>query len=175
MWGTLALEIIFEIFGHFLPGLKVSITKHHQFPWSLGQVCMTWRNAFLTFPQLWRMRSGNHTISFRFTAWLSLQCPCLSPSPSPETLCCGQILDRLVEQSTRWRDAYFLMDICEAETLYRVKNRLPMLRSLQCRFVRYGTQVDMQDLNDMLVDAPRLTRISLDENIKWNIDWSSMT
>ncbi|KAM6492563.1 hypothetical protein JOM56_012287 [Amanita muscaria] len=201
MWETLPLEIIFEIFGIFLPGLKISTTEHDQFPWYLGQVCMTWRNAFLTFPQLWStldinlewhldhttlerrlamveeclLRSGNHTISFRFTVWLSLQCPCLSPSPSPEALCCGQILDRLVEQSTRWRDAYFTLHICKAETLYSVKNRLPMLRSIQCRFMRYGTQVDMQDLNDMLVDAPRLTRISLDESIKWNIDWSSMT
>ncbi|KAM6492564.1 hypothetical protein JOM56_012288 [Amanita muscaria] len=201
MWGTLALEIIFEIFGHFLPGLKVSITEHHQFPWYLGQVCMTWRNAFLTFPQLWStldidlakqhpdhttlehnlamveeclLRSGNHTISFRFTLWQSFQCRGLSPSPSPEALCCGQILDRLVEQSNRWRDAYFTLHICKAET-HRVKIRLPMLRSLQCRFVRYDTEVDMQDFNNLLVDAPRLTRIFLDESIKWNIDWSSMT
>ncbi|KIL54664.1 hypothetical protein M378DRAFT_174125 [Amanita muscaria Koide BX008] len=80
--------------------------------------------------------------------WLSCQWHGLSPSPSSEALCCGQILDRLVEQSNRWRHAYFTLHICEAETLCRVKNRLPMLRSLQCRFVRYDTEVDMQDFND---------------------------
>jgi hypothetical protein len=53
MWQNLTPELVFGIFGHFLPGLKLSVTEPAQFPWYLGHICSRWRDVFISYPAFW--------------------------------------------------------------------------------------------------------------------------
>ena len=61
MWQNLAPELVFGIFHHFLPGLKLSVTEPVQFPWYLGHICSQWRDVFISYPAFW----NNFVIHFK--------------------------------------------------------------------------------------------------------------
>ncbi|KIL65092.1 hypothetical protein M378DRAFT_162338 [Amanita muscaria Koide BX008] len=53
MWQYLYPELVFEVFSHFLPGLRLIASESDSFPWYLGHICRGWRSVFTTTPEFW--------------------------------------------------------------------------------------------------------------------------
>ena len=90
---------------------------------------------------------------------------------------CLQMLNLLIEESTRWRDAY--ITICESELpiLYKIDHKLPMLRSVQIRlsdadgFVTRPSPI----YKDLFENAPQLRRLYIRKDPSCKVDWSGLT
>ena len=158
MWQILAPELVFGILRHFLPagGLKLSVIEPALFPWYLGQICSSWREVFISYPEFWNNlvihlqshrdknfcttigvdanfnralailntclpRSRNCPLSFQFILYSDELC--YGPENS-KSRCSLQILELLVGESTRWRDAH--IELHESGLpVYMVEDKLP--------------------------------------------------
>jgi hypothetical protein len=161
--------------------MKLSVHDPKSFPWYLGHICKTWRAVFLTSPRFWCtlnfrlpsqqklslkhferaleltmigiQRSKSHPISFKF----NLNVPINEMSFDPRAICCRKIFETIMAHSARWRDVSLAIPVNALRTLYGVKHRLPMLRSIQARVLTKGIPTTYSDL---FTDAPRLAHVS---------------
>jgi hypothetical protein len=204
MWQTLAPELVFEIFRRFLPGLTLSVTEPKLFPWYLGQICGSWRSVLISHAGFWSnlivkaefydvqrakhalqmlklclLRSNDRPLSFNFKSVL--------PQPSDnssrrarKTLskrCLQKMLNLLIGESTRWRDAYITIRESELPILYKINHKLPMLRSAQIQLSYTDGSVARPPLiyEDLLENAPQLRRLYIHQDPSWKVDWSALT
>ena len=212
MWQTLAPELVLEIFQHFFPGLTLSVTEPALFPWYLGHICSTWRNVLISSPHFLNsltinlgekgkgvcqrryarfkrtlaivrfcMQSSNdHAISFR----LALRWPelCYNLKRTSQSRFCRLILQSIVGQSARWRDAYITLHASEMPILYAAKDQLQMLRSIKlelmdsCDSCAWDLCIARPSppFSDLLANTPQLARVYVGHYLDWEIDWSSI-
>ncbi|KAF8339256.1 hypothetical protein F5887DRAFT_476211 [Amanita rubescens] len=213
MWQTIAPELVIEIYKHFLSGLTLSVTEPAFFPWYLGHICSRWRNTFISSPYFFNsltidleekgkgiyqrrstrfkrtlaivrfcMQSTNdHPISLRLTlGWPEL---CYNLKRTSKSRFCRLILQSLIGESVRWRDAYITLHVSELPILYAAKDQLQMLRSIKLELVNCS-HICAWDLSmarpprsfaDLFVDAPQLTRVYIGDYLDWEIDWSTIS
>ncbi|KAK2460456.1 hypothetical protein APHAL10511_007621 [Amanita phalloides] len=195
MWQTLIPELVFEIFRHFLPRLKLSVIRPKLFPWYLGQICSSWRDVFVSSPEFWCHLDFHLDVDFDVDRGLVISNVCLprsNPRPISFTYIqdyppdenqklerCRQILNLLINQSTRWRDAYFEVHVAEIPFIYPVKNKLPILRSIKVKTVggieiSFGRCYPDPIFDDLFLDAPQLKRMCISGNPYWKVNWSSL-
>ena len=133
-------------------------------------------NRALQLLNLCLCRSSDRPLSFKFAHCL------LEPSDSIDqkalSKCYRQMLDLLIGESTRWRDAYIsLTGESELPILYKIKNKLPMLRSIRIQlldaddFITYPPTV----YEDLFENAPQLGRLYIEDRPSWHVDWSTLT
>jgi hypothetical protein len=77
----------------------------------------------------------------------------------------------IIEHSNRWLNALITIDMPASRGLHRVRNRLPLLRSLEL-FV-YGTDID--PLHEIFTDSLSLTSLPLQKVSTWKFQWSALT
>ncbi|KAF8622951.1 hypothetical protein AX15_006626 [Amanita polypyramis BW_CC] len=176
-------EIIREILKHFSAHLEVHHSK--AFPWFLGHVCSLWRTEFLSMKQeFWRkiiLTTGADSDVTLVEMFLernrglpfSFKLSCHEPHP---------VLDRLVAESARWEDVEIRVlreDLFLS--LMPIKGHLPLLRSLSsCLSVtpaeEVGGKAALPDsCQDIFMNAPYLTRLTLFHISTWRFKWSSLT
>ncbi|KAF8631105.1 hypothetical protein AX17_005150 [Amanita inopinata Kibby_2008] len=194
-------EIVREIFDHFSTSLPVHVPK--RFPWYLGHVCSSWRAVFSSMTtQFWsriiidRYRLGEwlHESPQCYERILDLMDFFLERNPDQpfsfkfllhryyrqeESFHVRRILDTLIQQSARWQDVFIILHESEIPTLYRVKDRLPLLRSLKLCIADDEEDEEFRTVpepyTDVFKGAPLLRRVMLGSISTWSFDWHSLT
>ncbi|KAF8634707.1 hypothetical protein AX15_000762 [Amanita polypyramis BW_CC] len=182
------LEIIHEVIKYLATPMVV-IESSPSFPWYLGQICATWRNAFVGAPWMWnRMeievlpftsrqgvlqlvelcieRSGNHPLC------LYVSQPYTEGVCAPANKVNEQILAALVAESSRWHSVeldYSLMEFFHRNST----TSFPLLRSLRLHHDDYVMK--HEELSDLFMNSPQLTELQLDSIPELNFDWSLLT
>ena len=127
------------------------------------------------------MRSSNdHPISFRLAlCWPEL---CYNLKRTSQSRFCRLILQSLVEQSARWRDAYITLHVSELPILYAAKDQLHILRSIKLELMECCDSCAWDlciarpspSFSDLLANAPQLARVYFGHYLDWEIGWSSI-
>ncbi|KAM6490580.1 hypothetical protein JOM56_013923 [Amanita muscaria] len=190
-------EVIREIFHYFSTPLHLH--ELNSFPWYLGHVCASWRAVFMTMPlHFWNKlditldfmdnlyddplrrknryelmlhvlrffldRTNRHPFSFQ----LERRFQCLEG----EEDYIGSVLEMLVAESTRWEDVFIRYQQSHVPILYRARNRLPLLRSVQLLRSRFDGE---QSLGyDLLEGASCLRSVSIADLCEWQMDWTQL-
>ena len=200
MWQSLAPELVFEIFRHFLPGLTLSVTEPKLFPWYLGQICGSWRSIFVSHAGFWSnliveadfynvqrakralqilklclLRSNDQPLSFKLT-YVLFKASDDRSRRARKTLS-KRCLNLLIGESTRRRDAYITIGEPELPILYKIHHRLPMLRSVQIQLSDVDGVVTLPPpiYEDLFENAPQLRRLCIDKDPSWKVDRSGLT
>ena len=87
------------------------------------------------------------------------------------------MLNLLIGESTRWRDAYITIGEPELPILYKIHHKLPMLRSVQIQLSDVDGVVTLPPpiYEDLFENAPQLRRLCIDKDPSWRVDWSGLT
>ncbi|KAF8623763.1 hypothetical protein AX15_006205 [Amanita polypyramis BW_CC] len=190
-------DIIREVLKYF--GTPMPLHKPQRFPWYLGQVCASWRRIFTSMTsQFWnRLDINLHVMNelhndpdslyayydhmLRLLQYfldqargqsLSFQFKTRFHCLEREDEYVGRMLELLVAESLRWEDVYVLFRISHLPILYRAKNRLPLLRSLQ--LIKRTYDKGPGDVYDLFEDTPRLKCLELGHLSDWRVSWSSL-
>jgi hypothetical protein len=85
-------------------------------------------------------------------------------------------LDMVVEESPRWSKAVFLIEESFIPALHRIKSRVPLLENLTLYLWTASGERNISDPTaNLFSDAPSLARVSLDEILRWKLNWSALT
>jgi hypothetical protein len=195
-------EVLGEIFPYAVAG-PISNAQLDLFPWALGQVCKTWRDAFVTHPDLWTSISIDlpTSLSLRqdFDAIYRSFSLCLQrsekrplsitlhmpPHPLKETTTTTTAQDPrpiwklFMSCSTRW-SAIVLTGISDARLrdMNTCKGKTPILQSLTIQTSGGGGGGNVCDAFEF---APALTQFNLyfsgytAVNEWWALGWAQLT
>ena len=187
-------DIIMETLRYFSTPLHMH--EWEAFPWFLGHISSEWRRLFLTmtlefwshikidsskfqecpkFFRSWQSRfeellafflecSAGQPFSFLFRCLANGAT--LAPWDYVKFFC--HVFDMIIEHSNRWLNALITIDMPASRGLHHMRNRLPLLRSLEL-FV-YRTDID--PLHEIFTDSPSLL---LQKVSTWKFQWSALT
>jgi hypothetical protein len=205
------LEFPTEIISEIIKNFSTPVPIHQgpkSFPWFLGHICARWRIVFLSMStHFW----GNIKIDFSRTMMqlplsvayferaldiLNFCLKCNEGCPLSFSFDMGDlhteehsyvtdVLDALLAQSMRWKQADLHLEAAEVARLHRIKGRIPLLQSL---LFEQREQFDNWKEISMPIDpgfarfvnafenSPSLTHLELyTPNPKgWKCDWSSI-
>ncbi|KAM6495211.1 hypothetical protein JOM56_009834 [Amanita muscaria] len=191
-------ELIHEIFQHLSTPLRLN--ELNSFPWHLGHVCATWRTVFMTMPlHFWNKidikfdfldeddlchdpsrrkhryevmlhvlrffldRTNRHPFSFQLEG--------RPQYATAEEAYVSRILKMLVAESTRWEDVMIRYEPSHVRILYRARNRLPLLRSVQ--LLRLNFDDERHDLLE-LEETSCLRSVNISDLRDWKTDWTRL-
>ncbi|KAF8320150.1 hypothetical protein F5887DRAFT_367995 [Amanita rubescens] len=190
-------EVSCEIFSHLSSPLR--LLEPYKFPWYLGQVCSEWRATFLSMqPYFWNKIQierpedrDRQPDSARIMAILTFFLNVTSGAPFSFTLYkesqvpdAELILSKLRDYSMQWVNASMELRISELLLLRSVKNRVPLLKSLELILpIHLETETSNHDPTSLLQlgllfdNAPRLMRIKLTclSDMGWRFNWARLT
>src|SRR6266550_5082605 len=190
-------DVLCEIFLHLSSPLR--LLEPYKFPWYLGQVCSEWRATFLSMqPYFWNEiqieRPEDHNRqadSARIMAMLTFFLNVTNGGPFSFTLFKESevpdvelILSKLRDYSMQWVNASMELRVSELLLLRSVKNRVPLLKSLELILpIRLEVEASNHDPTSLLQvgllfeNAPLLTRIKLTclSDLGWRFNWAQLT
>ncbi|KAF8320149.1 hypothetical protein F5887DRAFT_1217923 [Amanita rubescens] len=195
-------EVSCEIFSHLSSPLR--LLEPYKFPWYLGQVCSKWRAIFLSMqPYFWNEIQierpedrGLQPDSADVMAMLTFFLNVTSGAPFSFTLykekyyyvneapAVQLILSKLRDCSMQWVNASMELRVPEFFLLRSVKNRVPLLKSLELILpIHLETKTSNHDstlllqMGKLFENAPLLTRIKLYclSDLGWRFNWALLT
>ncbi|KIL55039.1 hypothetical protein M378DRAFT_18293 [Amanita muscaria Koide BX008] len=192
-------ELIHKIFQNFSTPLHLH--DLNSFPWYLGHVCALWRAVFMTmhlqfwnkldikldfidnlcdypFKKISRYELMRYVLKFflnRTNRPFSFQ---LRPQYAlGEEDYVSPMLEMLVAESTRWEDVSISWDQrSHVPILYRARNRLPLLRSLQLfkPSLTFKFNDELPLGHDLLEGASCLRNVRIADLCEWRVDWTQL-
>ncbi|KAK0213461.1 hypothetical protein DFS33DRAFT_126258 [Desarmillaria ectypa] len=201
--NRLPIEILFEIFDWALVDALSDNRSAVQCPWTLGHVCLRWRQTAHSFPSLWSklrihitesssfIRLGRLTPvsphgSIRFTAGLDYALSRSGSSPlsfrvefSDWEVYSQELLKRLVSLSHRWEDIIIIAPASTFNTLFELLGsaQLPLVQSIhfQSSSQFYWDDMPAKDRCTAFQTAPKLRSAILNPVLMLRLPSSRIT
>ncbi|KAF8632906.1 hypothetical protein AX15_001631 [Amanita polypyramis BW_CC] len=193
MIQTIPDDTVCCIFAAFSSAL---VMDQKDFPWFLGHICSGWRSVFLSMVlEFWSrieiynrnpipseracvsrasmikfflQRNARVPFSFIFQSFR----PAATTTEEYEEMHFRLVLNMLIDESPRWKEADFTILPIDLLSLSRVQGRLPQLQklSLYLSMGPSGVGPEMQ----LFQSAPSLTHIDIANLSSWNFNWSNL-